>query len=742
MKCKIISIFVIFLFIACFYGTAANIQYNSLEKENTTILTIDADSSITNLALSKDMDTMTQSYKKTECEILKENNRKIINGDLEIIKSNQIIDQIVLSDYHVKGDVYIELNNCQTLNYANLIVVTNLWIEGDITIDWYGPQAIRIHIFNNPIVYGNISVLIRDVHSEDPDGVELLIYNNGENCQDINKNQAVGNIQANILDNWCMPMTVGINNNWVHSNITIEMRGNQVNTCTIGLYENHAGEYCDLIFEQNDVDRVLDVDVRKNNLGDSLYISVSDNPHFGWIEYKCPCVVYIYVIDNHCVKKDAMNIILMSGNVHYGMPFYNTIEDNGFGGQVVMQITGNICLMTGDMQNNFHRNKCDMILTILVAGNEYVVKDYASDNTASDLAPSITLQNAVLNNNNIQQNPQTVGSDSDGDGLTDDYEQMIGTDKNDKDTDNDGLYDGWDDFRKNSQWEKGEQMGEIGDPLQELDTDRNYGAISTLYNKDSEHPNPINKDIFVEVDFLKGCVVSEDTLNKVVDIFSKHCIRLHIDMGWPVGPAGGATGGDVITAGWQNDGKTYLYFDTAGNRRIFFPLKFWSNDFYDLKLGKTDLRPGKYFNGGRMGDREDIFHYVVFTNYYARDDSPIEYRPGAYGVGEFGRGSNLGDDFLVCYDNHIKDGSLDVAELQDTFMHELGHNLELDHSWEPDPEPNGSDPDPSVNPRAGNETVHDTVMYWSGGQKLDYLRDEWARINLAAVQDGSHLWYS
>ena len=71
-------------------------------------------------------------------------------------------------------------------------------------------------------------------------------------------------------------------------------------------------------------------------------------------------------------------------------------------------------------------------------------------------------------------------------------------------------------------------------------------------------------------------------------------------------------------------------------------------------------------------------------------------------------------------------------------MHELGHNLELLHSQDSD----GSDPDPNVNPDPARETVRDTVMYWSGGAKLDYLRAEWARINLAAVCDGTHIWYS
>ncbi|MBC7081717.1 MAG: hypothetical protein H5T44_05710 [Thermoplasmatales archaeon] len=48
-----------------------------------------------------------------------------------------------------------------------------------------------------------------------------------------------------------------------------------------------------------------------------------------------------------------------------------------------------------------------------------------------------------------------------------------------------------------------------------------------------------------------------------------------------------------------------------------------------------------------------------------------------------------------------------MAEITKTFMHELWHNLGLDHSTDPD----GSDPDPGVNPWPGKETIFDTVMF-------------------------------
>jgi hypothetical protein len=393
-------------------------------------------------------------------------------------------------------------------------------------------------------------------------------------------------------------------------------------------------------------------------------------------------------------------------------------------------------------------------MTITVSANGgYTVRDYAIDNKAADAAPELTLQGPVQVSGNAMEDQQTIAGDADHDGLTDAYEKMIGTDPNINDTDLDGFLDGWDDRNGNGMWDGGsgtlsdpaEKYGEVGDPIQEVDVYKHRGSISTLFYSDDDNANPINKDIYVEVDFLDGCVVASSVLKPVKTIFAKHCIHLHVDMGWSTGPAGGQTGGDVIpNAGWVHGGNNYLYFDTYGVRRRTLPLPVFKNDFYDMKLGLTTNQPRGYFFGGMRGMREDIFHYVLVVHYYARRNMAtggIEYRPNAYGVGEFGRSANLGDDFVICYDNHLVGGVFDTAEFCDTFMHELGHNLELHHSWEGGDPPAGNDPDPAVNPM-GTETVRDTVMYWSGGNKLDYLRMEWERINLASVIDGTRILFS
>ena len=686
---------------------------------------------------------------------------KTIDGDLVIYKTNEIIDHLEISGYHVKGNVIVKLINCTSSSKgAPLIDFTDTWTEGDIFFEWFGPGSIRVRVFLNPIVYGNISILIHDVYTLDPDnGVHVEIYDNGENIQDSSKNQAVGNIYVNLINNFCMPMEIAVTHNWVHSIIKVEVKpGNQVNTCTLGVNENHVGDSIEVAFESNDVDRILTVNIMDNTIGEYMNIFIRSNPHLGWQEVSCPCAVYIEISNNHCVEKNTGSQVWINANTQYGIPFYTTIKENGFGGDLDIFIMGNLNLIgAGDMTNKFEKNKCDQLMSITVQGNAgYQVKDYATDNKASDAQPAILLQNPVQETGNIQENQQTVGGDSDSDGLTDAYETMIGTDPNDNDTDNDGFLDGWNDVNGNHAWDAGsgtfwdppEKYGEIGDPLQEVEVSKHRGSIGTLFAGDDDIPNPINKDIYVEIDFLEGCVISPDLLQSVQTIFAKHCIRLHIDMGWSPGPAGGATGGNVIAGGWMHNGRNYLFLDTIiPPRRLFRPLPWLTNDFYDFKTGLTTLRPSEYFNGGKIGAREDIFHYVLFVHYYAcrrNRTQPflIDYRDNACGRGELGREPSQGDDFLVCYDNHIEGGHLNVTNLRDTFMHELGHNLELLHSWQGGTPPDGFDPDPAVNPWPGRENLSDTVMYWTGGAKLDYLRAEWARIDLTVVNDGTRLFFS
>jgi hypothetical protein len=198
---------------------------------------------------------------------------KTIEGDLVILKTNEVIDHLDLSGYHVKGDVIVRLFNCTAPAKGALFAEANisgLWTEGDIFFEWSGPDPIKISIFSNPIVYGNITVFVHDVDTLDEDlGVTVEIYDNGENIQDSDKNQAVGNIYVTLINNFCMPMEVAVTHNWVHYAIKVEVKpGNQVNTCTLGVVENHVGDTIDVFFENNTVDRVFVVNILDNTIGE------------------------------------------------------------------------------------------------------------------------------------------------------------------------------------------------------------------------------------------------------------------------------------------------------------------------------------------------------------------------------------------------------------------------------------------------------------------------------------------
>jgi hypothetical protein len=676
-----------------------------------------------------------------------------IANDINIKKENTILDNLTLCGDTITNDINLDFVNCHGRNAEYHADITGRWTH-NITFNWTGGQGLHLRIFDNPIITGSINVRIQNVYTLS-EGIIIEIYDNGENIKDPTKNQAVGNINVLFQNNVCMPCAITVTHNWVHYNITMDIRpSNAVNTCLLALLNNHVGQNITLLFNQNAVDSVFIVNIEDNTIGEILTIDLSGNPHFGWVEYQTPCTITINITGNHCVRKGVTNTIFINGNIHFGVQFYTTIHDNGFGGDLSASVSGNINIGgVGDMKNWFLANRCDMLMTLVVQHNQgYAVKDYMVDNAAADAFPTLQPQNPVDIHGNTLTNQQMVGTDSDGDGLTDDYETMIGTDPENNDTDQDGILDGWNDVNGNAFWDAGsgwryppEQFGEVGDPLQEVETTKHKGSDATTFAGDNDLPNPINKDIYLEIDFLEGCTAGPDIIKPLQEAFARHCIWLHIDMGWQPGSAGGSTGGDIIPGGFTHNARNYVFFSDVFPRRLVFPFPIMKNDFYDFKIKWSSLKPSPYFNGGYQGAREDIFHYILFVHYYAtrtQDNLTILYRDNAAGRGELGRVTERGDDFLVCYDNHVSGGVLNVSSLQDTVMHELGHNLELLHSWQGGTPPAGNDPDPAVNPWPPNETVFTTVMYWEGWNKLDYLREEWARIDLTAVRDGVRLFYS
>lgn len=636
------------------------------------------------------------------------------------------------------------------------IVITNCWVEGDIIIvveKVFATDEIVVLIQDNPIVYGNISVrmsgnVLKEGYNASGE-LKLYIQNNGENNNDKDKNQAVGSIKVQMDHNFCALMDVHIDNNWVHNDIDIDIKDrNQLSYGMVHVFDNHVGSGLEFNFIDNDIDRDLLIEITYNEIGEQMKIDISNNPHFGFLDYKCPASVTIEIRHNHVSDNANINSISINGNYHYGpgLRFRINISDNGFRGTFTIAITGNKALsMAEQLWVYIYNNKCGLDMGIIVAMNNYKDENkhkFVCGNTASELPPDLNLDGGVEKMvGNIQQNPQEMGGDSDGDGLSDEYEKMIGT-INIKDTDHDGLVDGWEDIDGDMSWDTGETLGEIGDPLQKMDDYRNFGCISTLFKNSLEEPNPIHKDIYVEIDFVDdGCSIETRDLAQVKKTFAKHCIHLHIDLGWDIEQGvGGSHGGDIFPrSGFSLRGRHWLYFNPVAPRRRLGSI----NDFYDFKIGITDRSPTTFFSGGRNGLREDIFHYGISANNIAQWDKGLVLYVGVLGSSEIG-----GDDFIL--------GSMALADcgyanyLDRLFMHELGHNLRLYHSIEND----GSDMDNTVNPWPSNdyergdaelsESAASTVMHWNVTQstQLDYLRQEWSALDLTRLCDGTHRRYS
>lgn len=173
-------------------------------------------------------------------------------------------------------------------------------------------------------------------------------------------------------------------------------------------------------------------------------------------------------------------------------------------------------------------------------------------------------------------------------------------------------------------------------------------------------------------------------LQDVIDAFDAQNIVLHIDDG----SMGG--GGSI---GYEE----YITFGQDDPAHPEYP------DFYD-----------DYKNGGQFSNnRDDIFHYVIFCDKCWADSG------GGFNSNRAGRGEINGDDFVVC-----------SSQSPYTFIHELGHNLDLSHSMESD----GSFPYADY---TSENDAKKSVMFYSSAQATNgYTYDElWKYIDLKGVSN-------
>jgi hypothetical protein len=227
--------------------------------------------------------------------------------------------------------------------------------------------------------------------------------------------------------------------------------------------------------------------------------------------------------------------------------------------------------------------------------------------------------------------------------------------------------------------------------------------------------DPLIQDIFIEVDWMKGTLDCYnhgytdlnnnglfDFTESIIDSFDSQGIVLHIDHGLLIG---GDIDGDGYSGDENGGGSVPHVYNDMSNREdcpeyngdtnclvfddrdspyyseeakpligpITPPLLGSHDEFSDYKTN--------YFDS----NREDIFHYCVLSHYVATfaflrksKNWPscftiVQSKGNVRGIANF-----KGDDFCI-EDKTLKDEDSNCLWYASTFMHELGHNLGLEH---------------------------------------------------------------
>ena len=216
-------------------------------------------------------------------------------------------------------------------------------------------------------------------------------------------------------------------------------------------------------------------------------------------------------------------------------------------------------------------------------------------------------------------------SDEDQDGILARAESYIyGTDPDKKDTDGDGMDDGWE-VKYGFEPTYDNHPGAYDHDSDGISSEKEY-----VYHDWCALPD--RKDIFVEVDWMKGHKMKEKAKILVIRAFARHDISLHIDDGC----MGGGTNVPMQSS------NTFSYPSDWDN--------YYNSHFLKLKSGSASHRDG-------------VFHYCLMAKSKA---------PGSNSRGQGGCPGYSGHtDMFVTYDMK----SLSSKNQVNGFIHELGHNL-------------------------------------------------------------------
>lgn len=610
------------------------------------------------------------------------------------------------------------------------IELRNLTVGGDLTV----------RVKDNTEVI-NIEVVVAQNRVEKNIRVEVennqLNRNSGKNIEvRVHDNVAVQGIASKVLDNWVrLDLKYEMQRNHAGRTIEGEVDRNIVNNLLATVDANIGCERFRFQANDNTIDVALAASVTGNNatLYTSIFIMRNDRP----APYpQLFTSMHVNLEDNHAVRADLTIDVSRNKMAIIGSPFMDiTVADNGAGRDVIMVFVSNEAV-PGMIRMDIHDNASDGSTTIYINSNvAAVLSIIVIDNYARTSPPRVGPQFSVALRN-LVRDAQATGGDGDADGLSDTYESMVGLDPGKNDTDGDGLYDGWVD-NGDRRWSAGEDYGELGDPRQVAGSSAGQnvcrGGAATLFSNQKHEPNPLCRDLYVEVDRMAGTSWPNAVIGRVGTAFERHMIWLHVDDGWPVGlagPAGGRGGGEVL----PRTDPLWFFREPGAN-----------NDFYDLKSA--------HFNSNRRG----VFHYAIVGH-------RVQFR-GAGGAivntsTGIAAGANFvldGDDFFLA-DATIRNMARDLRRspnvgLAGVFMHELGHTLGL---GPPPFRPTSfagidnatSDPlSPTFNRRAWGTyrsvmnyryTMSGLLDYSDGMNGRDLLGnpdfDDWSRIDLTRIR--------
>ncbi len=245
--------------------------------------------------------------------------------------------------------------------------------------------------------------------------------------------------------------------------------------------------------------------------------------------------------------------------------------------------------------------------------------------------------------------------------------------------------------------------------------------------------DPQHKDIFVEADYMQGHRPPDGALFDVVGAFA-HA---------PVANPDGSTGINLHTE--VDDSETIpdipnLAFDLPHDPASF-PVDFWS-----LKSGAPHVPCDGNF--GTVSDRASpdcalilaakhlVYHYALFGD--GALDQTTKQPDGRGGISEEG-----GNDLNITLGQWPQEGIADGMGLRSvvarTFMHELGHNLGLDHGGD-QIEPTFEDHTHTHNCKPNylsvmNYLYADRIAGLDPNQPLDYSRTALPTLNLDQLDE-------